>query len=254
MGLPSSPSVLQEGQSVFADLELVAVPEIGPLDPLAVDERPVQAALVLELPAVAVLREDGVFAGHGDIVEEDPALGRPPDRRRAVLEPERLPRPPAARADDERRAVDAEILDRIKALRHLGSGERLGRLPLFGHDERSAALRAEVRGLRVVVPALGAVDVRHQAGGAALPVRMSVSESPLTESRTLLPCVSWSRATSSARRMSIFPCRSRRRYETSCSSWVSSSMSFLRSWSDSVARSGSGSIVPFLRGVGPHRG
>src|SRR6266576_2569252 len=246
MGLPSSPSVLQEGQSVFADLELVAVPEIGPLDPLAVDERPVQAALVLEPPAVAVLREDGVLAGHGDVVEEDPALGRAPDRRRAVLETERLPRPPAARADDERRTVDAEILDRIEALRHLGSSERLGRLPLLGHDERSAALRAEVRGLRVVVPALRAVDVRHQAGGAALPVRMSVSESTLTESRTLLPCVSWSRATSSARRMSIFPCRSRRRYETSCSSRVRSSMSFLRSSSFSVARSGSGSIGPFL--------
>src|SRR5213076_1475098 len=127
--------------------------------------------------------------------------------------------------DDERGAVDAEILDRIEALGHLGSGERLGRLPLLGHDERSAALRAEMRGLRVVVPALRAVDVRHQAGGAALPVRMSVSESTSTASSTLLPCVSWSLATSSARRMSIFPCRSRRRYETSCSSRVNSSIS-----------------------------
>src|SRR2546423_12317964 len=114
MGLPSSPSVLQEGQSVFADLELVAVPEIGPLDPLAVDERAVQAALVLELPALAVLREDGVLAGHGDVVEEDGALGRPSDRRRAVLEGECLAGPSAPRADDEGGAVDAEVVDRVE--------------------------------------------------------------------------------------------------------------------------------------------
>ena len=95
-------------------------------------------------------------------------------------------RPPPERTM-RRRAVDAEIVERVEALRHLGSGERLGRLAFLGDDERRAALRAEVRSFRVVVPALGAVDVRHQAGGAALPVRISVSESTSTESRTLLP-------------------------------------------------------------------
>src|SRR5262245_39828347 len=194
------------------------------------------------MPAIAVLREDGVLAGNRDVVEEDRALGRASDRRRSVLEGERLACAPAARADDEARTVDAEVLDRVEGLGHLRRGERLGRPAFLGEDERGAALRAEVRGLRVVVPALRAVDVRHQAGGAALPVRMSVSESTSTESRTLLPCVSWSRATSSARRMSILPCNSRRRYDTSCSSRVRSSMSFFRFSSVSVARSGSGSI------------
>src|SRR5262249_52277619 len=159
-------------------LELVAVTQIRRFHPFAVDEGAVQAALVLEPPAFAVLREDGVLARDGDVVEEDRALGRTPDRRRSVLERERFPGAPAARADDEGRAVeDAEILERVEALGDLGSVERLGRLPLFWDDERGAALRAEVRGLRVVVPALRAVDVRRQAGGAALPVRISVSES-----------------------------------------------------------------------------
>src|SRR5215471_9640960 len=107
MGLPSWPSVLQEGEPVFPDLDLVAVAQIGGLDALAVDERPVQAALVLQMPAVAILREDGVLAGHRDVVEEDRALGRASDRRRTVLEGERLPRPPAARADNEGSAEDA---------------------------------------------------------------------------------------------------------------------------------------------------
>src|SRR5262249_35161375 len=155
-------------------------------------------------------------------------------RRR--LERKRLAGQSAARTDDESRAVDAEVLEGIEALCQIRRGERLRRLPFLGDDERRAALRAEVRRFRVVVPALGAVDVRHQAGGAALPARISVSESTSTESSTLRPCVACSRATSSARRMSIFPCRSRLRYETSCSSRVRSSMSFLRSSSFSVAR------------------
>src|SRR5207248_8278062 len=180
---------------------------------------------------------------------------RAADRRRACLERERLAGPSPARADDERGAVDAEVVEWIEVLGQFGSRERLGRLALLGADEGSTAPRAEARGFRVVVPALRTVDVRHQAGGAALPVRIAVSESTSTVSRTLLPSVSCRRATSSARRMSILPCRSRRRYETSCSSWVSSSISFLRSSSDSVARSGSGSIEPFLRGWRrPHRG
>ena len=46
--------------------------------------------------------------------------------------------------------------------------------------------------------------------GAAFPVRISVSRSTSTSSRTLRPPDFCRRATSSARRMSIFPCRSRR--------------------------------------------
>src|SRR5262249_33280181 len=92
--------------------------------------------------------------------------------------------------------------------------------------------------------ALGAVLVTH-AGGAALPVRMSVSASTSTCSRTLLPPEACRRTTSSARRMSIFPWRRRLRYETSCSSRVSSSISCFSSVSERLARSGSGSTASF---------
>src|SRR5918994_6592496 len=68
---------------------------------------------------------------------------------------------------------------------------------------------------------------------------MSVSAST---SKTPFP---FSRAVRSARRMSILPWRSRRWNETSFSSSVSCSISVLRSSSESVARSGSGSMTPF---------
>src|SRR5947209_6313344 len=103
MGLRSCSS-LQEGEAVLADLELVAVAQLGGLHPLAVEERPVEAALVFEAPALAVLREDRVLARDRDVVEEDAALGRAADRRRALLERERLPRAAAAGANDERGA------------------------------------------------------------------------------------------------------------------------------------------------------
>src|SRR5262249_7259482 len=78
-------------------------------------------------------------------------------------------------------------------------------------------------------------------GGAAFDVRISVRRSTSSWSRTLAPPVFWRRATSSARRMSILPCRRRRWYEISSSCCVRSSISFLRSSSVSVPRSGSGS-------------
>src|ERR687897_3260570 len=70
---------------------------------------------------------------------------------------------------------------------------------------------------------------------------MSVSASTST-SETPFP---FSRAVRSARRMSILPWSSRRWNETSFSSSVSCSISVLRSSSESVARSGSGSMTPF---------
>src|SRR5439155_26464672 len=112
---------------------------------------------------------------------------------------------------------------------------------LVPHEQR-AALGAVVGGLRVLEAALGTVDVAHSSlGGAALPARMAASRSTSTCSGTLFPPVSLRRACSSARSRSILPCRIRRRYETSCSSFVSSSMSCLRSSSESAARSGNGS-------------
>src|SRR5205823_1414764 len=146
------------------------------------------------------LQEHRVLARDGHVVEEDLAVGRAADRRALALWMKRLARASAARADDERRPLDPQVLERRGRfvvdlvgrvlLRRLGAA-------LVLHEQR-AALRAVVRGLRVLEAALRAVDVTHE-GGAPFDVRMSVSDSTSTWSRTLLPPVSRRRATSSAR-------------------------------------------------------
>src|SRR5947209_10487100 len=205
-------------EPVFADLDLVAVAEVRRVDPLPVDVGAVEAALVVEPPPVAVTREHGVLARDGDVVEEDPALGRASDHRRALAERKRLAGAPSAGADDEDGALQPEIVESVEGVARVAERERLGLLALLGHHEGSPAPRAKARELRVVVPALGAVDVRHRyVRGVALPARISVSALTSTVSRTLRPSVFCRRATSSARRMSIFPCSSRRRYDTACS-------------------------------------
>src|SRR5919202_1252222 len=126
---------------------------------------------------------------------------------------------PAARSfRDEAQLVFADL--------HLDAGRRvvgevlrregLGRLrAALVLDEQRAALRAVVRGLRVLEAALRAVNEAQavSSSGAVFPARIAVSESTSTLSRTPLPPVFCSLATSSARRMSIFPCRMRRWYE-----------------------------------------
>src|SRR5919108_2744858 len=91
-------------------------------------------------------------------------------------------------------------------------------------------------------------DKRYaSAGGVALPARIAESLSTSTSLSGLSPAPTccWRRETSSARRMSIFPCSKRRWYETSCSCCWRSSINALRSASDRVARSGRGSIQAF---------
>src|SRR5947209_7348590 len=155
-------SAVEVGEPVLADLNLVAVTEESRVDALAVDEGAVEAALILEPPAIAVLHEHRVPAGDGDVVEEDPALGRASDHGRALAEGECLARPAPARADDKDAALEPEIVEGVKGLAGVVEREGLGLLALLRHDERRAALRTEARGFRVVVPALGAVDVRHR--------------------------------------------------------------------------------------------
>src|SRR5262249_30634913 len=128
---------------------------------------------------------------------------------------EHLPRPAPAGADDERRPVLGDVLEHVgEGIVSLLGDERHRRLTLVRPDEGCPAPRAEVRGLGVLEPALGAVDVAHvrsaYEGGADFPSRISVSDSTSTCSSTLFPSVFCRRATSSARRMSIFPCRMRR--------------------------------------------
>src|SRR5262249_20224998 len=134
--------------------------------------------------------------------------GRAADARAVAGRPEALPRPAAARPDDERRPFEPEVLVLERAdLLGREALRRLDRCLALG-EQRSAA-RAVVGRLRVLEPALLAADDVH-AGGAAFPVRISVSRSTSTCSRTLRPPDFWRRATSSARRMSIFPCSKRR--------------------------------------------
>src|SRR5690349_14872349 len=102
----------QERESVLADLDLVAVRErAGGLDPLPVQVRAVEAPHVLDLQRGGAAPDDGVLAGDGDVVEEDVAVRRATDRRLVAFEDERLPRPAAARADNERRTANAELLE-----------------------------------------------------------------------------------------------------------------------------------------------
>src|SRR5438093_1730394 len=156
-------SAVEEREPVLADLQLVPVFELGSLDALAVDERAVEAALVLDRERAVLVRQHRVLPGDGHVVEEDPAVGGTPDRRLLRLGAERLPRSPAAGPDYQRGSLDSEIVERgvrravtvvrRERLRHLGAGLVL--------DEESAAARAVVRGFRVLEAALLAVDVRH---------------------------------------------------------------------------------------------
>src|SRR3954447_6903181 len=121
------PSLLQEGEPVLADLQLVAVLDRRRLDPLAVDEGAVEAALVLDPEAAPLADEQRVLARHGHVVEEDVAVGGASDHRALAGRPERLARAAAARADDECGALEPHLL-RARRLLDLLGGEGLRRV------------------------------------------------------------------------------------------------------------------------------
>src|SRR5439155_18853296 len=75
------PSAVQEGQPVFADLQLVSVLELARLDALAVHERAVETPLIIDEEAAVAFDEDRVLAGDRDVVEADAAVRSPSDRR-----------------------------------------------------------------------------------------------------------------------------------------------------------------------------
>ena len=126
-------SVLEEGEAVLADLELVAVLQAGRgVDPAAVQEGAVEASLVLDEEAVVALDENGVLAGDSDVVEEDVAVGRAADRRALALRQEVLACTAPARADDQRRILHGKI-DILRAeltarLKHKGEGAILNQV------------------------------------------------------------------------------------------------------------------------------
>ena len=154
----------EEDEPVLADLDLVAVLQLGVLDPVAVEERAVQAAEVLErerarAPATTI-------AWRRETVTSSRKMSQSGVRPIVVcvaLEREVLAGAAAAGAHDERRALDAELLQPGSPLLldFLG-GERHGRVVRVAlGDEQRAAAGAVVGGFQVLEPALGAVDVAH---------------------------------------------------------------------------------------------
>ena len=82
----------------LADLELVAEAQRrDAVDPLAVDERAVGAAEVLEVPAPAAVGQDGVL-GRGERVVDDDRVVDVATERRDDVEPERVAGRPARRS------------------------------------------------------------------------------------------------------------------------------------------------------------
>src|SRR3954447_12884676 len=153
----------------LADLELVAVLEPVGLDAMAVDVRAVEQAEVVEVVVAAAAHEQGVVARDGDVVEENVRVGPAADRHAVGVQREALADPPAARADDERRALvghDVADVDRHELAGLVDAVRRGGRLALRAgglltrRAQVGAAARAVVRALGVDEAALRAVE-RH---------------------------------------------------------------------------------------------
>ena len=192
------------------------------LDPLAVHEGAVQAALVLDREAAVLAMST---AWRRETVTSSRKMSQSGERPIVVRSPcgwKCLARAAAARADDERRPVDAELRRELGLLADLLGGERLRRLAAASAlREQRAAARAVVRRLRVLEAALRAVDVRIESVRRAAPPcrRGSRSAGRRRPARARSP-----RPSSAAARRAprggcrSCPCRMRRRYETSFSS------------------------------------
>src|SRR3954453_22436730 len=79
-------SVVEEGEAVLADLDLVPVLELGVLDSPPVDVRAVKAAEILDRGAVIVAGDERMAARDGDVVEEDVAFRRSADHHPLAVE------------------------------------------------------------------------------------------------------------------------------------------------------------------------
>src|SRR2546421_3160303 len=83
-------SLVEVGELVLADLDLVAVLEAARVHALAVDVGAVERAEVVEVVVGAAAHDHGVIAGHGHVVEEDVGLPAPADGEALALEREGL--------------------------------------------------------------------------------------------------------------------------------------------------------------------
>src|SRR3546814_19906237 len=88
MGYRVSTPARYEQRRERDDLGLVAIRESRVLDPLPVEVRAVERADVGQAVAVVGLADLGVPAGHGDVVEEDDAVGVAPRGHDRLVEGE----------------------------------------------------------------------------------------------------------------------------------------------------------------------
>ena len=154
-------SSAQEGQPVLADLHLVAVLE--PRGSIRVRFTKVP----LRLPWSSIEKRPSSLDEHGvarETVTSSRKMsqsGERPIDGALARRHEVLARAAAARADDERRPLDADRPARRRASLAAPRAESVMRrvARLLALDEQRAAARAVVGGLRVLEPALRAVDV-----------------------------------------------------------------------------------------------
>src|SRR5713101_6488637 len=78
----------QEHQAELSDLDFVAVVELAFFAPLPVDIGTVQGADVAHQVALGPAEKLGVTPGHGDVIEEDVAVGMPANSGDLALEDE----------------------------------------------------------------------------------------------------------------------------------------------------------------------
>src|SRR4051794_7277047 len=109
---------LEEHEPVLADLHLVGVLQDHRVDAVAVDVGAVEAARVRDGEAAALAGERGVPARHGDVVEEDLAVGMATGGDDVLVEQEPAAGPGTPLHDEQRRAdgqgVDGGGIHRVE--------------------------------------------------------------------------------------------------------------------------------------------
>src|SRR5262245_19512841 len=180
----------QEREPELAHLHLVPVLQrLLRLDPPPVDVRAVEAAQVAEAQAVAFADDHRVLAGDRHVVEEDVALGRPPDGDAIADQGEELTLQDPAGAHGEVRPLDARRGPAGRLELVSVQVERPGRLAgLALDDQQGAAALAEPMGLALVEPALGAVHERLGTSGLGIVASVTDADLRITDG-TLNPHV-----------------------------------------------------------------
>src|SRR5579871_1813111 len=134
----------QEGELIFADLQLVPIGELVRLDPPPVHVCPVQRAAVVEVVVAAASDEHRVVAGNRDVVEEDVAVRPASDREAVAVERKALARASSPRADHERGSPAGYVAQiehfEFSGLTDLVGGRRGPGRRLGSGEERPTAL------------------------------------------------------------------------------------------------------------------